>query len=186
MLFVKYTHLYVAIYKPNYLLGSLRQSFHQNCYSCNRKHCLCYSSIGETLRNYRSLPIRIVRMTSKCTIKLITKLIRIKNNSHNLTNMSEIILTFTKEQTKQALKPRKSFGIVSNDISIGNKWFICYRNRNYQNSRVKCRSANFILFFSHKQNPQNDYVQNTTKNQIHMAKRCILVNTHRTTTICRF
>lgn len=65
------TYLFVAIYTPNCLPDSLQRSVHRNCYSYNRKHCLCCSSFVETPRNYRIHHIRIARTTASMSPRIL-------------------------------------------------------------------------------------------------------------------
>lgn len=120
------TYLYVAICKPNYLPGSSPQSNHQNCCWYSHKRCLCCFSYVRILRNYRNRPFRIDQTTTKSK--------NIRNDwwiKHNIVRLQHNILinTLTIEHTKQARRPRKSFGIVSNDIFIMGTLFLRWNKK---------------------------------------------------------
>lgn len=106
MKFHESTYRLAATCKPNCRLGSLGQSDHQNCYLCDRKRCLCYFSCEGNFRSCHNRHSQIVRNS-----------VGLKNRFVEMFRVY-FLLTLTKEQTKQARSPRRSFGIVSKDIFL--------------------------------------------------------------------
>ncbi len=80
---------------------------HQNLNWCSHKCCPCYFSFEEIRRNSRIRQIQIGQTSIESQQSYQTICIRIKES---------IKVTLTREQTRQALKLRKSLGTVSTDI----------------------------------------------------------------------
>ena len=98
-----WTWWFVAIYTPNCHRACMKQSVRQNWNWCSRTHCLCYSSCSRTCRNCHNRHFPTVRMSKEKFQKLIS----------DVKTQAKEIITLTREQDKQALICRKSFGTIS-------------------------------------------------------------------------